>query len=135
MDRHSVDQSAWRSSLYPFIERLLVQHRRTVLVWSSVFFGLLFIGIAFATNRVWLPWMTRMMSLSAWSLSIFFALIVLGVPVGFALLNAALVFLCFSPTDSDGRAAAEHGGRYNKLRAARDTVFHLRRRHHGAGRP
>ena len=39
------------------------------------------------------------------------------------------------PTDSDGRAAAEHGGRYNKLRAARDTVFHLRRRHHGAGRP
>ena len=75
------------------IERLLVQHRRTVLLVG--FFGLLFIGIAFATNRVWLPWMTEDVALGV-ELIIFFALIVLGVPVGFALLNAALVFLCFS---------------------------------------
>ena len=36
------------------------------------------------------------MSPSPRSFIVFFALIVLGVPVGFALLNAALVFLCFS---------------------------------------
>jgi tripartite ATP-independent transporter DctM subunit len=75
------------------IERLLVQDRRTVLLVG--FFGLLVIGIAAATSRVWLPLITEDVALAA-ELIVFFALIVLGVPVGFALLNAALVFLCFS---------------------------------------
>ena len=47
------------------IERLLVQHGGPCC-WSD--FCLLFIGIAFATNRVWSPWMTEDVAL-AWSLS------------------------------------------------------------------
>jgi tripartite ATP-independent transporter DctM subunit len=75
------------------IERLLTQHRKTVLIVGLC--GLLLVGIAATTSRVWLPWVTEDVALDV-ELTVFFALIILGVPVGFALLNAALLFLCFS---------------------------------------
>ena len=72
------------------IEHLLAQHRPTVV---AVGLGLGIVGLGLATTRdIWLPWLEGDIAL-ALSLALFFVPVLLGLPVGFALLLGALAYL------------------------------------------
>lgn len=75
------------------VERLLMMHGPTVLgVGLAVLLGG---GLVITTYQSWLPWVTEGQALAA-ELAVFFSLIIIGVPVGFALLGATLLYLCLA---------------------------------------
>ncbi|MGD0267177.1 MAG: TRAP transporter large permease subunit [Candidatus Methylomirabilota bacterium] len=72
------------------IERLLAQHRPTVL---AVGCGLAVLILTLVLSReIWRPWLAGDATLSL-ALGIFFATVLIGLPVGFALLLSALCYL------------------------------------------
>lgn len=75
------------------VERLLIMHRPTVLGVGAVI--VLSGAVVLATYQSWLPWVTDGQALAA-ELTVFFSFIIIGVPVGFALLGATLLYLCCS---------------------------------------
>jgi len=72
------------------IEHLLAQHRPTVVA-VGLGLGIVVLGLA-ATRDIWLPWLEGDAAL-ALSLALFFVPVLLGLPVGFALLLGALAYL------------------------------------------
>ena len=72
------------------IERLLLQHRPTALLVSAVFSALaLLIAL---TQGTWRPWFAGDAGLTL-SLSLFFAIVLVGLPVAFALFFGAFAYL------------------------------------------
>ncbi len=72
------------------IERLFLQHRPTVLAVGAAFSTVVI--LLFLTHGVWRPWVTREMGLALAVVS-FFVPVLLGLPVGFALLLGAIAYL------------------------------------------
>jgi len=72
------------------IEHLLAQHRPTVVA-VGLGFGILVLGLTM-THDIWLPWLEGDAAL-ALSLALFFVPVLIGLPVGFALLLGALAYL------------------------------------------
>ncbi len=77
------------------IERLVAQHRPTVLAVGTAFSTLVLI-LALARN-VWRPWFTSDAALTL-ALCLFLFTILIGLPVGFALLLGALAYIYASGT-------------------------------------
>jgi tripartite ATP-independent transporter DctM subunit len=72
------------------VEHLLAQHRPTVLAVAAALSG---VGLVVAlTQDLWKPWMEGDAA-AALTLAIFFATVAIGLPVGFALLLSAIVYL------------------------------------------
>ncbi len=72
------------------IERLLRQHRPTVLAVGAAFSALLLLLVI--TQKTWHPWVSGNGALTL-TLGLFFATVLLGLPVGFALLLSALTYI------------------------------------------
>jgi ABC-type proline/glycine betaine transport system permease subunit len=77
------------------IERLLAQHRPTVLVVGTAFSALVLFVVLI--HDLWQPWLTGDVTLTL-ALGLFFITLLIGVPVGFALLLSALIYLYASDT-------------------------------------
>ena len=71
------------------IERLLSQHRPTVFAVGAPFAALIL--LALLTHHTWSPWITADGALGL-ALILFFATVLIGVPVGFALFLGAFVY-------------------------------------------
>ena len=72
------------------MERLFAQHRPTVLAIGTGFVTLVLLLVL--TREAWRPW-TAGNAILALTLGLFFAVVLIGLPVGFALLLSALAFL------------------------------------------
>ena len=77
------------------IERLLLQHRPTVLAVSAAFAALVLLLVL--TGGTWRPWFAGAGALSL-ALGLFFGLLLFGLPVTFGLLFGAFVYLYTSGT-------------------------------------
>jgi tripartite ATP-independent transporter DctM subunit len=72
------------------IERLLAQHRPTVLAVGVPVIALVLVLVL--TQEAWKPWVEGDAAI-ALALGLFFAIVLVGLPVGFALLLSALAYL------------------------------------------
>ena len=72
------------------IEHLIAQHRATLVVVGTAFLAI--VSILAASREQWLPWLSGDASLTL-ALALFFATVLIGLPVGFALLLGTFAFL------------------------------------------
>lgn len=77
------------------VERLVAQHRPTVVRVASIFLAVLL--LLTTTQRRWAPWVTSEAALAG-ALGLFFSTVLIGVPVAFALLLGTLAYLYATDT-------------------------------------